>query len=125
MLGDKMKQLLSDPDAMARVMEMANGLFSASSEGGEGAPAPMPTPQARDGAQGRGNEGDARPHGGGMGGGRGGSGGEQSGSEGDRLRLLSALCPYLSPSRREAAMSMMRILRLMQMAQSAGLFKNL
>jgi hypothetical protein len=38
--------------------------------------------------------------------------------------LINALCPYLNPARREAAQSLVRILKLLSMAENAGLWKS-
>jgi hypothetical protein len=105
LLSEKMKELMSDPDAMARVMDMAGRLFSEQPTAGE---APAQEEKRSTPAQ-------ALPSLA-KGGGRAG--------EDDRVNLIRALCPYLNDQRREAAMALSRILKLISMADAAGIFKN-
>lgn len=136
-LNEKMKAILADPNAMAQVMEMAGKLFSGGGEEGEGAsslPDLSATSEKQHAAQEQtgqkkecredaasepsqallGRVGVAEREGG-----RGGFGSEE-----DRIRLLHAICPFLSAQRREAAQSMIRILKLISMADAAGLWKS-
>ena len=110
MLGERMKQLLADPDAMSQVMEMAGRLFG-SGEGQEdaGQSVPEAEPQVRSESR----EAPER------------EGRETRGSEADRMRLIDAICPFLSPGRREAAQSMLRVLRLLSLAEQSGILGSL
>jgi len=109
MLNERLRSLLADPDAMERVMEMAGNLLGGDAGAGLGektaeekeTPPSSPSPSAV--------IGQALAGGGG---------------ENDRIRLLSALCPFLNPQRRQAAGAMIRILRLLSLADGAGLFKQ-
>lgn len=133
-LNEKMKELLANPDAMARVMDLAGKLFSAGSEdaGGQsptlGADAlgkiaqavksAAPTdasPAAPAAAQTASLPEREKP-----------AGASFAGRlcDEDHIRLINALCPYLNPARREAAQSLVRILKLLSMAENAGLWKS-
>ena len=136
-LNEKMKAILADPNAMAQVMEMAGKLFAGGAEEGSGvsslpdlsaALAKQPAVQEQTEREQESTDDDAsersravlgRAEGTERAGGRGGFGTEE-----DRIRLLHAICPFLSAQRREAAQSMIRILKLISMADAAGLWKS-
>ncbi len=123
LLNEKMKELLANPEAMAKAMDLAGKLFSdqgASSAptlsgdslagiakvlGGAAAASPAPAPAVSK------QEPPAQAS-------------HTGGGEEDRIRLINALCPYLNPARREAAQALLRILKLVSMADAAGLFKR-
>ena len=107
-IGSKLQEILSDPGAMKKVMGIAESLM-----GGTAAYTPQHS-EAREEAQET----------------EGGSGsGEMrevahlprsfSGKGGDEnsIRLLGALCPYLNPGRREAAKSIIRIMKILQLLE--------
>ena len=113
MLNEKMKQLLADPDALSRVMETARSLFSGADEqeaGGDSEPAAQarkePIRASAAEHTGQGEMTGAMP------------------SEAERMRLLDAICPFLSPQRRQAAESMLRIWRLLSMAERSGILSS-
>ncbi len=109
-LSDKLNRVLSDPDAMAKVMEMAGSLFAASPSPAQAEQQTQVSPALPDLSALLG-KGEGKP--------------SEGGGDSDRIALLRALCPYLSPQRRDAAMSMMRILGLLQMAEKAGVLSSL
>ena len=130
---DALRGILSDPDAMKKVSELAESLFGPSSQsGGEKENDDVPNGEYRhggdddrfhdrDGDRFHDRDGDRF---------RDRDGGDRRGDEhrlhvsvpdlsrlGDenQIRLINALKPYLSPKRREAAESILRILKMLKL----------
>lgn len=106
-ISGKLREILSDPDAMKKVMGIAESLM-----GGTEAY----VPKHSEGTEERGREGEA------------GSDAVReethlprffAGKGGDEnsIRLLGALCPHLNPGRREAARSIIRIMKILQLLE--------
>ena len=98
-LGNKVREVLNDPDMMQKLTALAAQLGAGEEGGNDGghdesnaAPDPVPSPPAA-------------PH-----------------NDRDRARLLSALLPYLSEERRSAAKAMLRVLRLWELIDLGSLF---
>lgn len=103
-LSEMLKGVLSDPDAMSKIMGAAQGLMGSSA-----------TPEARPKeSNGTASTEDTVPtvtHVG------------KTGNE-ERIALISALKPYLSSKRRENADSLIKMLKMMKLADMSKLFKN-
>ncbi|MDD6799910.1 MAG: hypothetical protein PUE85_05805 [Firmicutes bacterium] len=131
---DALRGILSDPDAMKKVSELAESLFGPSSQsGGEKENDDVPNGEYRHGGDDdrfRDRDGDRfrDRDGGDRHGDR--DGRDRHGDEhrlhvsvpdlsrlGDenQIRLINALKPYLSPKRREAAESILRILKMLKL----------
>lgn len=140
LLGEKMKALLADPQALSRVMEVASRLMQNPTDSPESDRSSAPNvvspeanravspEQSRAASPEPSRAVSPDPEGGGVGSllsmllASEGGGGKQR--EEERIALLGALCPFLNPGRREAAQSMIRILKLLSMADAAGLWQK-
>jgi hypothetical protein len=109
--AEMLQGVLSDPSAMEKIMGMAKNL-----SGGDGDKTPPPDkPPTGDASESEARKADALPH----------SllAGVTSGNK-ERIALIHALRPYLSPERRKTADSLVKMLNMMKLADLNKLFKE-
>lgn len=98
-ISEMLKSVMSDPDTMSKLMSVAEGLT-----GGNEKPSPqVETPEI---------EVDAKPN------------ILTKGNE-ERIALISAIRPYLSPERRKSADSMIKMLKMMKITDLSKMLGNL
>ena len=103
---------MSDPETMSKLMSVAQGLMGSQTSGNDkaqdaepkqSADAPQPEPKAQP------SNAKHNPL--------------SSGNE-ERIALISAIRPYLSPERRRSADSLIKMLKMMKLADMSKLFGN-
>ncbi len=99
-ISEMLKSVMSDPETMSKLMSVAQGLTG----GGEN---PSPTPEKPTE-----NEPEAKPS------------LLTKGNE-ERIALISAIRPYLSPERRKSADSMIKMLKMMKLTDLSKMLGNL
>ena len=118
-VNDMLREVLGNPDAMKKITELANGLFGSSDK--EERPAPKAAESALlegigDLFTSKGGESQQSQNDGGLLSGiLGGLDLSRFGDE-DQIRLIKALRPYLSDERRNTADSIVKLLKLIQLA---------
>ncbi len=104
-ISTKLQEILSDPNAMQKVMGIAESLMGGTAQHSSQS---ADTSAASDSGerQEKGTDATHPPK-------------IFSGKESDEnsIRLLGALCPYLNPGRREAARSIIRIMKILQLLE--------
>lgn len=99
-ISEMLKSVMSDPETMSKLMSVAQGLT-----GGSENPSPAPevtkteVPEAKPSFLTKGNE--------------------------ERIALISAIRPYLSPERRKSADSMIKMLKMMKLTDLSKMLGNL
>jgi len=104
-ISTMLQGILSDPEAAAKLMETAKGLMgSLPVEGSEMPPKEKPLPTAESA------EAEPKlPH------------SPKRPGNGERMALLSALRPYLSPERRQTADTLMKVMQVMKLTDASKL----
>ncbi len=99
-MAEMLKGVLSDPSAMEKLMGVAQGLMGSMDKGGESGASEIPQNDGRDeeGAAIRTHIHDKRP------------------GNDERIALISALLPYLSEERRQTADSLVKMLKMLKVA---------
>ncbi len=98
--SEMLKSVMSDPDTMSKLMSVAQGLTNGSDK-----PSPPPedlpekVPENKPSLLTKGNE--------------------------ERIALISAIRPYLSPERRKSADSMIKMLKMMKLTDLSKMLGNL
>jgi len=111
-LSDMLQGVLSNPSAMEQIMGMAQSLMG--DQGGNKASPPSPPPEEKEMPKEE-KKGDAAP-----------ASLLSAGLSGnkERIALIHALRPYLSPERRKTADSLVKMLNVMKLADLNKLFKE-
>ncbi len=95
-ISEMLKGVMSDPETVSKLMSVAQGLMG---DGEKPSPPPEKSPDNKPSLLSKGNE--------------------------ERIALISAIRPYLSPERRKSADSMIKMLKVMKMTDMTKLFGNL
>lgn len=101
-ISDMLKDVMADPETMSKLMSVAEGLMKNEkpSETAETSAEPVKTqPELKPSFLTKGNE--------------------------ERIALISAIRPYLSPERRKSADSMIKMLKMMKLTDLSKMLGNL
>lgn len=111
-ISEMLKGVMSDPETMSKLMSVAQGLMGSQPSGNDkpqenesksSTEASEPEPKAQP------SNAKVNPL--------------SSGNE-ERIALISAIRPYLSPERRRSADSLIKMLKMMKLADMSKLFGN-
>ena len=110
-ISEMLKGVLSDPDAMKKLMGAAEALM-----GGNGSQAPTETEASVSSSKPleREEETEGNPH----------PKPECRAGNNERIALIAALRPYLSPERRQTADSLIKMLKMLKLADLNKLLKE-
>ena len=100
-ISDMLKDVMADPETMSKLMSVAEGLMKNEKpqETAESAEAVNVMPENKPSILTKGNE--------------------------ERIALISAIRPYLSPERRKSADSMIKMLKMMKLTDLSKMLGNL
>jgi hypothetical protein len=100
-ISDMLKDVMADPETMSKLMSVAEGLMKNEKpqETAESAEAVNVMPESKPSILTKGNE--------------------------ERIALISAIRPYLSPERRKSADSMIKMLKMMKLTDLSKMLGNL
>lgn len=111
-ISEMLKGVMSDPETMSKLMSVAQGIMGSQPSGSDKPQGNESKPSIED------TEPEPKPH----------SSSPKpnplsSGNE-ERIALISAIRPYLSPERRRSADSLIKMLKMMKLADISKLFGN-
>ena len=98
-ISEMLKSVMSDPDTMSKLMSVAQGLTGGNEKPPEQDETPKIEVEAKPSILTKGNE--------------------------ERIALISAIRPYLSPERRKSADSMIKMLKMMKLTDLSKMLGNL